>query len=131
LLDAITLSVFLTVGGHRHLMRALLDTFYWRPPGVNDLPTNVVDVLTAVTGESFLVGIRAGAPVMVALILAVLILGMISRTVPQLNILAVGFSLNAIVMLSTLSFSIGAVAWLLQERSEAVVDAVHKALIEP
>lgn len=129
LLDAITMSVFLTIGGHRHMMRALLDTFYWRPPGVNDLPANVLDVLTTVTAESFLVGIRAGAPVMVALILAVLILGMISRTLPQLNILAVGFSLNAIVMLTTLSFSIGAIAWLMQERAEAVVDSVHQVLI--
>ncbi len=130
LLDVITMSVFLTIGGHRQVMHALLDTFHWRPPGSGDLPGRLVEVLTTVVSESFLVGIRVGAPVMVALMLAVLVLGLISRTLPQLNILAVGFSLNACIMLSTLAFSLGAVAWVVQERSEVIVTAVHSVLVE-
>ncbi len=129
LLDAITLSVFIAIGGHRQVMAALLDTFRWRPPGVRDLPTNVVDTFTQVTSESFVVGIRAGAPVMVALFLAILIMGLISRTLPQLNVIAVGFSLNSMVMMLTLAASLSAVAWVVQDHADEVIVAIRNALI--
>ncbi len=129
LLDAVTMSVFIAIGGHRQIMAALLDTFRWRPPGIRDLPTSVVDTLTQVTSESFIVGIRAGAPVMVALFMAVLILGLISRTLPQLNVIAVGFSLNSMVMMLTLAASMGALAWVVQDNADTVIAAIRDAII--
>jgi flagellar biosynthetic protein FliR len=129
LLDAVTLSVFIAIGGHRQIMAALLDTFRWRPPGVRDFPTSIVDTFTEVTSESFSVGIRAGAPVMVALFLAVLILGLISRTLPQLNVIAVGFSLNSMVMLLTLAASMSALAWVVQDHADSVIATIRDALI--
>ncbi len=129
LLDAVTLSVFIAIGGHRQVMAAMLDTFRWRPPGVRDLPTTLVDTLTQVTSESFIVGIRAGAPVMVALFMAVLILGLISRTLPQLNVIAVGFSLNSMVMMLTLAASMSALAWVVQDNADTVIAAIRDAVI--
>jgi flagellar biosynthetic protein FliR len=129
LLDAITLSVFIATGGHRQVLAALLDTFRWRPPGVRDFPTNIVETLTSVTSESFIVGIRAGAPVFVALLLAVLILGLISRTLPQLNVIAVGFSLNAMIMMLALAASLTGMAWVVQEHAESVIESVRAALV--
>jgi len=129
LLDAVTLSVFVAVGGHRQVMAAMLDTFRWRPPGVRDLPTSMVETFTEVTSESFIVGIRAGAPVMVALFLAVLILGLISRTLPQLNVIAVGFSLNSMVMMATLAASMSALAWVVQDNADTVIAAIRDAII--
>jgi flagellar biosynthetic protein FliR len=129
LLDAVTMSVFIAIGGHRQVMAAMLDTFHWRPPGARDLPTSLVDTLTQVTSESFIVGIRAGAPVMVALFMAVLILGLISRTLPQLNVIAVGFSLNSMVMMLTLAASMSALAWVVQDNADTVIAAIRDAII--
>jgi len=129
LLDLIALSVFLAMGGHRQVMRALLDTFRARPPGCDDLPGSLVETLTAVLGESFVVGIRAGAPIMVALLMSVLILGLISRTLLQLNIIAVGFSINALMMLCVLSICLGAVVAVVQGHAESIIEAVRIALI--
>jgi flagellar biosynthetic protein FliR len=130
LLDVIAMSIFLLIGGHRHVLRALLDTFRQRPPGGDDWPGGIVEALSIITGESFVVGLRAGAPVMVALLLAVLILGLISRTLPQLNVLAVGFSVNAVVLLMTLAFALGTLSWVVQQRADWAIDSVHQALIE-
>jgi flagellar biosynthesis protein FliR len=52
---------------------------------------------------------------MVALLLATLVLGLIGRTLPQLNILVLGFGINTLVTLAALVVSVGAVAWLFQE----------------
>ncbi len=128
LLDAVTLSVFIVIGGHRQVMQALLDTFRWRPPGSDDFPPDLVASLVHVLHESFVVGIRAAAPVMVALLLSIVVLGLISRTLPQLNILAVGFSLNSMVMVLTLALSLGGIAWLVQEQAYEVIDTMRGAL---
>ena len=128
LLDIISLSVFVSLGGHRQVLGALLDSFRQRPPGSDAFPTNLASILNSVVADSFAVGIRAAAPVMVALLLSVLILGLISRTLPQLNIIAVGFSLNSMIMLITLSLSIGTIAWVLQDQAQVVLNRVRQSL---
>jgi flagellar biosynthetic protein FliR len=64
----------------------------------------------------------------VALMLATVVLGLISRTLPQLNILAIGFGLNALVSFVVLAISVGAIAWLFQEQLEPAVQAIVDAL---
>ena len=68
----------------------------------------VAAALVELLGESFVIGVRAAAPVMVALLMSVLILGLISRTLPQLNVIAIGFNLNGLIMLAVLSVSASA-----------------------
>ena len=128
LMDVVTLSVFIALGGHRQVLGALLDSFRWRPPGENVFPTGLAHTLSSVVAESFEVGIRAAAPMMVALLLSVLILGLISRTLPQLNVIAVGFSLNAMVMLITMALSFGTIVWVIQNRAESVIESLRTGI---
>jgi len=129
LLDAVTLSIFIAVGGHRHVLAALLDTFEARPPGTRDLPAGLFETVVGITSESFTVGIRAGAPVVVALLLAMLILGLISRTLPQLNVLAVGFSLNSMIMMLVLAASLGSLAWVVQYHADEIIVTIRDAIV--
>jgi flagellar biosynthetic protein FliR len=128
LLDLVAMGVFVALGGHRKVVAALLDTFRWRPPGADDLPPAVTDAMIGVLTESFVVGIRAGAPVMVALLLAVVILGLVGRTLPQLNVFAVGFNLNALVLLVTLACSLSTVSQVVDQRTDAMLGAVRDVL---
>ena len=128
LLDITALAVFMTIGGHRQVIDALLDTFRDMPPGQADFAPTIVDALTAVLANSFLTGIRASAPVMVSLLLAVLIIGLISRTLPQLNSINLGFSFNTLVLLSTLAFSLSSAIWIFQDETKNAIDTVRDAL---
>jgi len=130
LLNLVALSVFVLIGGHRQVMDALLDTFRFVPPGSGGLSGGIVQTLTDVVAGSFMLGIRAGAPIMVALLMSILVMGLISRTLPQLNILAAGFSLNAIIMLAALSLSLGSIAWIFQEQVEPTIEALRQVLQE-
>jgi flagellar biosynthetic protein FliR len=129
LLDIIAISVFLAIGGHRHLIRALLDTFRARPPGMEAFPLSLAETLTKVLSESFVVGIRAAGPIMLALLMSMLILGLISRTLPQLNILVVGFSLNALMMLAVMSICLGSIITVVNGQAENVIEVVRTAII--
>jgi flagellar biosynthesis protein FliR len=128
LLCFVSLAVFVAIGGHRYVMEALLDTFVWMPAGRAAIPRSIVESATSLLAESFVLGVRAAAPAMVALLLATLILGTLSRTLPQLNVMALGFGLNALVALGILSVSLGAMAWIFQDQVDPMLHTALDAL---
>jgi len=120
----LTMAVFVTTGGHRIVTEALLDTFAAAPPGHPLLGGNVVEVLTNVLTQSFVLGVRAAAPLLTALLLSNLVLGLVSRTLPQINVIAVGFGVNSLLALGVLFLSVGAAAWTFQDPTLDVLHAV-------
>jgi len=131
----LTMAVFLGLGGHRMVIEAVLETFCWAPPGQVALGGTFVEALTSIVTQSFMLGIRAIAPVITALLLSTVVLGLISRTLPQLNILLVGFNLNAMLTLGVLFLSLGTVAWTFQEETSEVLirlqQVIHNANWQP
>jgi len=128
LLLGVTTAMFLLIGGHRRVMEALLDTFVWLPAGEGRFSQSAVEATTSLLAQSFELGVRAAAPAMVALLLATLILGLISRTLPQLNVMALGFSINAVVVLLALGLSLGGACWIFQDQLEPTLETVLAAL---
>jgi flagellar biosynthetic protein FliR len=126
----LTLAVFVAVGGHRIVTEALLQTFAWAPPGHAVLGDNFVEVLIGILTQSFALGIRAGAPILTALLLSNIVLGLISRTLPQINVIAVGFGLNSLLTLAMLFLTIGAVAWTFQEPTVDVMRQIVEVVVE-
>lgn len=124
-LNILMLTVFVSLGGHQYLLEALLQTFQQMPPGQTQFAASLVDVLTSILTFSFVMGLQIAAPVMVALLLSIVIMGLISRTLPQLNVLAVGFSLNATVLLGALLLSLGILARVFHEQSFAAIDMMR------
>lgn len=124
----ITLAMFVLLDGHRLVMDALLDTYAWMPPGRASLGSTYVEALTTLLSQSFLLGIRAAAPTMTALLLATLLLGLIGRTMPQINILAVGFSVNSLLTLGCLFTTLGAIVWAFPLEASSALDVLREAI---
>ena len=126
----LTLAMFVLLDGHRLVMDALLDTYTWMPPGQGSLGTTYVDTLTMLLSQSFLLGIRAAAPTMTALLLATLVLGLIGRTMPQINILAVGFGVNSMLTLGCLFTTIGAIVWAFPQEAFSAIEALRETIAQ-
>jgi len=62
------------------------------------------------------------------LLLSTLVLGLIGRTLPQINILAVGFGINSLLTLVCLFTTIGAIAWAFPQQASAAIDLIMEAL---
>jgi flagellar biosynthesis protein FliR len=124
ILEMLAVAIFFIVGGHRQVMDALLRSFTWMPPGSGHLPNSAIEALATITSQSFDVGIRAAAPVMIALLLATLVVALISRTLPQLNAVAVGLNFNTLIVLGVLAFSLGSAAWVFQNELDGVIELV-------
>lgn len=132
LLYLFALAIFVCVGGHRLVLGGLLDTFAFLPPGAAEGMTYpLFETIVGLIEQSFLLGIRSAAPATVALLLATLVLGLISRTLPQLNVMAVGFGINVCVTMLTLAVSLSGIAWLLHDSFEpalaSLIDALRRA----
>ncbi len=128
LLSLGTLAALLTLGGHRMIMGALLDTFQTLPPG-GGLPTQSPGkALVVLLDQSFHLGMRAALPTLCALMLATVLLGVIGRAVPQLNILLLGFGVNALLTFAVFALSFGAALWVFQDQWESAVDFLLEAL---
>lgn len=120
----LAMAVFVAIGGHRLVIEALLDTFAQAPPGSVMLGADVVEVLSNVVAQSFALGIRAAAPLLTALLVSNIVLGLISRTLPQINVIAVGFGVNSLLALGMLFLSLGAAAWTFQSPTADILKAV-------
>ncbi|MCP4593137.1 MAG: flagellar biosynthetic protein FliR [bacterium] len=96
-------TVFLLAGGHRALLTALLDTFETIPLTSYRAGPAITELLVTLLTASFMLGLKLAAPVLIALFLTTLTLGFLARTIPQLNILSVGFAVRAILAISVAS----------------------------
>ncbi len=113
--------LFLLAGGHRALVIALLDTYKVIPPLSFQPGESAVLLLVESLSASAMVGFRLAAPVILALLLVLIGLSVLSRTMPQLNILSVGFSFKVMLAL-------GATAVVLAASGEVVLTALGEAL---
>jgi flagellar biosynthetic protein FliR len=126
LLFFVSLAVFCAIGGHRQMLGALLDTFQAMPAGHAAVDGSVVETMTTILSQAFSLGVRAAAPAVAALLLSTLVMGLISRTLPQLNIMAFGFGLNSMVTLAILAISIGTMAMLFQNQVEIALETLRE-----
>jgi flagellar biosynthetic protein FliR len=131
LLFLVAMAVFVCIGGHRMVMAGLLDTFETIPPGSGALPSSIAETFVVLITQSFCLAIRAAVPVVTALLLSTLVMGLISRTLPQLNILMVGFGLNSMLTFAMFSLTLGAAAWAFQEQVEPALEVLLEALHAP
>lgn len=131
LMSLLALAVFVLMGGHRIVMAALLDTFATIPLGSCAIPVSVSNSIVTLVTQSCVLGIRAAMPVTAALLLASLVLALIGRTLPQLNLLALGFGLNALLTFGALAISLGAAIWLFQDQLQPALETLADGLHTP
>jgi len=130
----VTIAVYVTLGGHRIVMAGLLNTFAAMPLGSGLAPPSldaIVQTLQILVGQSFSLGVRAAGPLLASLLLATLVVALIGRTLPQLNVMVLGFGLNSVLTFGVLALSIGAAVWVFQDELAATVDLLMEAFQTP
>jgi len=96
--------VFLAINGHLLLLSILTDTFTTLPVG-GGVGANFWKTLASVGGQMLFSALSLALPVIAALLITNLALGVLNRAAPQLNIFAVGFPITLFVGLLAAIFS--------------------------
>ena len=131
-------TMFLIAGGHRATMAALLDTYQAIPLLSFRFDKSVVLLLVEMLSAAFILGIRLAGPVLIALFLLGAAMAFISRTMPQFNVLSVGFTLRVLLGLAVAAVAIGASEQILLDalwngvetvRTSFGLDPTHSRLV--
>jgi flagellar biosynthetic protein FliR len=86
--------MFLALNIHHVFIRAIIDSFKVIPLGGWHLNGELINFLVQRTADIFIIGIRLAAPVMVALLLTTVALGIMARAFPQMNVFMISMPLN-------------------------------------
>lgn len=88
------LAGFLLIGGHEAMMLAVLRSFQYVPLGGLAMDGDVLSLLAGLLLSAFELALRVAAPVLALVFLESLAMGYMAKTVPQLNILSLGFPIR-------------------------------------
>lgn len=92
--NLIAIVTFLAIDGHHVLLNALIKSFDMLPLGGIHLSAGVGEGIIDASAQVFVMAIQMAAPVITALFMTSLALGIVARTVPQMNVFIVGFPLK-------------------------------------
>jgi flagellar biosynthesis protein FliR len=97
LLYMISLLLFLAFDGHLMVIEILAGTFIALPVGSSGLNTDAFELLARFASTIFVSGLLLAWPLVAALLIINLSLGILNRAAPQLTVFSVGFPLTMMV----------------------------------
>ncbi|HLY65431.1 MAG TPA: flagellar biosynthetic protein FliR [Chloroflexota bacterium] len=89
--------IFLAIDGHHMLILAVQQSLDIVPLGAFHITGPFIDQLVVMTGGIFVAALRLALPITAALLLADVALGLMARTVPQINVFVVGLPIKIFV----------------------------------
>ncbi|MFN6960928.1 MAG: flagellar biosynthetic protein FliR [Rhodocyclaceae bacterium] len=105
-LGLIAMLIFLALDGHLLTLAALAESFRLLPVTTAPFGTGGIGTLLAWSSVMFSTGLLLALPLITALLIANLAMGVLARVAPQLNIFAVGFPVTLAAGFGMLMFSI-------------------------
>lgn len=96
--------IFLAINAHHWFLRSLVASFRLVPPFDFQFNNSLMKHLMLLAGNMFIIAIKVGAPIIVVMLLTSVALGLVARTVPQMNIFIVAMPLQIVIGLIFLGF---------------------------
>ena len=117
-LGMLALLVFMAINGHLMVITTLVESFSSLPIGVGILqPGSWLNIANA-GGIIFSSGVLLSLPIVVALLITNIALGVLGRVAPQLNLMAIGFPVTIILGFVALMVSMSYLSAPLQQLFE-------------
>ena len=93
----IALLIYLAVDAHHTLIFAIVDSYRIVSPFSYHFSGSLVKHIIMLSRELFILAIKISAPIMAVLLFTNVALGVVARTVPQINVFIVGFPVQIAV----------------------------------
>jgi flagellar biosynthetic protein FliR len=126
--EVLFILALLAMNGHHWLLRALGESFERAPIGRMSIQGDFAGVASKMFGELFASGLTFAAPVLVLLLLVSVLIGLLARTVPQLNILEFGFNLRIGVALGAMCMFTPMLAPAMEHLLDQLMQAIEAGL---
>jgi len=127
-LGFLALIFFVTLNFHYIFLEAIADSFNLVGLGKGVISGMVIQDFMKLAGEMFLIGLKIGAPLFAILIFTYVGLGILARTVPQMNVFIVGFPLTIGLGMIVLGLALPFIFEVVQTSFKGVDWSVHQLL---
>jgi flagellar biosynthetic protein FliR len=91
------LVIFLTLDGHHILITALKESFQILGVGSINMGDNLAKRVIELSGTMFVIALKIGAPAIAALLFTKVAFGLITKLIPQMNIMIVAFPVQIVI----------------------------------
>lgn len=92
-------AVFLASGGYHWFIKALVETFTYMPINSAIFRTDIVGSIVIAIGVFWEISFKIAAPIIAILFIIDCGLGILARTVPQMNMFVIGLPLKVMILL--------------------------------
>lgn len=90
----VSLLTFLALDGHLYMIKGFAQSFAIIPPGGLYVGENLLWEVLNLSAQIFVIALKIAAPVMVAIFMVEVALGLVARTSPQIHIMEFGFPIK-------------------------------------
>ena len=104
--DLLAMLLFMSLGIHHIFIRAIVESYSLVPVGAWHMSEGLIHFFVVTISGLFVLAIKLAAPVMVSLLASAVILGIMARSFPQMNIFMISFPLNISIGFLVLGFSL-------------------------
>lgn len=108
--------IFLAINGHHLFLQTAIRSYELLPPGQLDLSGQAVPYLMELASHMFSIGVQFSAPVLAVLLLSGLILGVLARVFPQLNVFLLSFPINIGAAFIVIALTLNMVSVLIRRK---------------
>lgn len=92
--NVVAILVFLSLDMHHLFFRAIIHSYALLQPGKLDFTGEAVPLMMGLAGNMFALGVRFSAPILALLLISGLVLGILARVFPQLNVFLLSYPIN-------------------------------------
>jgi flagellar biosynthetic protein FliR len=127
-LQFLALLVFLFLDGHHLVLGGLLRSFQLVPVGGAVVRAGLSEFLVRLFSAMFATAVKISLPVLAAGFLANLALGLVARTVPQMNVFVIGLPVKVVVGLFILAAALPLFVVVVRNLSDGMAAALMDVL---
>jgi flagellar biosynthetic protein FliR len=121
--------LFLMMNGHHAVLSGFVDSFRLVPMTTVQLQFQSADEMIRLSSGVFVIAVKIAAPVMLALLLTDCALGILSRTVPQMNIFIVGIPLKIVLGLLVMGMTLPHFSYVFQNAIAKLQDSLSSLIV--
>ncbi|NLK51765.1 MAG: flagellar type III secretion system protein FliR [Syntrophomonadaceae bacterium] len=120
----IALLVFLSVNGHHLILTALVKSYDFIPVMGFTYESGLTEIIIILFCGMFLTAMKIAVPVVITLVVTDIALGLVARTVPQMNVFIVGLPMKIMVGIFSLITIMSIYVWVMTTLFSQVFDNV-------
>lgn len=120
--NVIAILIFLSLNIHHLFFHIMVDSYRIFPPGMINLSGDAIPMVLGMTAQMFVLAVQISAPVLALLLTSNMVLGLLARVFPQLNVFMLSFPINIALALVIIGLTLHIMPIIISREFDIVIE---------